>query len=98
MITFKEAEKIAFSKASGMTVCDEYKEAYRFFNPEDDTDGCGGDIVILKETGRAITFVQFIQNYHPEKKPSRRTMYGVMDDGWSEEIRRALESLGDNDD
>ena len=86
MITFEEAEKIAFSKTGGMTVCDEYEKAYRFFDPYNDADG-GCDIVVLKETGKAISFVQFILNYHPEKNPKRKTMYGVMDDGWSEEIR-----------
>ena len=109
MITFKEAEKIAFSKASGMNVCNEYEKAYHFFSKDIDTDGGFYDIVVMKEDGRTLTFTQFIQNYLPEKNPKRIEleyvetcgdipMIGIMDDGWSEEIRRALESLGDNDD
>lgn len=71
MITLEEAEKIAFSKASGMNVCDEYEEAFHFFNPDEEKDGGNGDIVVMKEDGRTKTFVQFLLNHHPEANPRR---------------------------
>ena len=100
MISFEEAEKIAFSKASGMNVCDEYEKAYHFFSKDIDTDGGFYDIVVLKENGRTMTFTQFLLKYYPEKNPKRINLIedcggveimtiGIMDDGWTEEIRRA---------
>ena len=100
MISFEEAEKIAFSKASGMNVCDEYEKAYHFFSKDIDTDGGFYDIVVLKEDGRTMTFTQFLLKYYPEKNPKRIELeyvetcggtptIGIMDDGWTEEIRRA---------
>ena len=74
MITYEQAEEIAFAQTDGMSVCDEYEKAYRFFNPEDDKEGGSGDIVILKENGQPLTFTQFILNYHPEKTPKRKTL------------------------
>ena len=102
MISFEEAENIAFSKASGMNVCDEYEKAYHFFSKDIDTDGGFYDIVVMKEDGRTMTFTQFILDYLPEKNPKRieleyvencggTPLIGIMDDGWREEIRRALE-------
>lgn len=49
--------------------CDEYEKAYVFYSDEEYEDGGNSCVVILKETGKAITFVQFILEYHPEKEP-----------------------------
>ena len=102
MITFEEAEKIACSKASGINVCDEYEKAYHFFSKDIETDGGFYDIVVMKEDGRTMTFTQFLLKYYPEKNPKRINLVedcggaeiktiGVMDEGWTEEIRSALE-------
>lgn len=102
MITFEEAERIALSKTMDINVCDEYEKGYHFYNKDNDSDGGFGDIVVLKENGRTRTFTQFILDCHPEKNPKRieleyvkncggTPMIGIMDDGWREEIQRALE-------
>ena len=102
MITFEDAKKTALSKATGIDVCDEYEKGYHFFSKDTDSDGGFGDIVVLKENGRTLSFTQFILDYLPEKKPKRVDLegaenrggaptIGIMDDGWQETIRRALE-------
>ena len=109
MISFKEAKRIAMSRAKGIDSCDEYKRGYHFFSTETDTDGGFGEVVILKEDGRALPFTQFLLNYRPEKEPKHLDMngeecvvdcggvrvIGIMDEGWAEEIRK---NTGLNDD
>lgn len=71
MITFEQAlEKANELLDRPAKACDEFKQAYRF---NDCSDSYGGftDVVILKETGEALTFIQFITRYHPEKRPKR---------------------------
>ena len=110
MITFEEAEKIALSRTMDINVCDEYEKGYHFFNKDIkiETVGGFGDIVVLKENGRTITFTQFILDYLPEKNPKRieleyvencggTPMIGIMDDGWREEIQRAIQSAKEDE-
>lgn len=108
MISFEEAEKIALSKASGMNVCDEYEKAYHFFSKDNDTDGGFYDIVVMKEDGRTMTFTQFLLKYYPEKNPKRINLIedccgaeimtiGIMDEGWREEIQRAIQSAKEDE-
>ncbi len=69
MITFEEAKKIA----DGLTIynsCNEYKLGWHFFNKtKEEVTGDAG-AVILKETGKAISFVSFLE-YHPEVHPKK---------------------------
>lgn len=50
--------------------CLEYENAWRF---SDDTISFGGfhNVVILKETGEALSFEQFISDYCPETNPKK---------------------------
>ena len=68
MISYEEAKKTAFKLSGKVNACREYKAAYHFYEKGADADGDNG-VVVLKENGRALTFVQFILAKHPEKTP-----------------------------
>ena len=69
MLTYEEAKKIALKLNDRFNACNEYEKAYLFYEKtEDETDGDSG-AVILKANGKAINFISFILNYHPEKNP-----------------------------
>lgn len=70
-LTYAEAKKVALGLSKRVNACNEYEKAYHFFEEtSDDIDGDAG-VVIMKETGRAVSFVQFILNSHPERNPKR---------------------------
>ena len=70
-MTYDEAKNIALSLNRRVNACNEYMKAYHFFEERDEEiDGDAG-VVVLKDTGRAIDFVQFILSVHPEKNPKR---------------------------
>ncbi|MDO5445335.1 MAG: hypothetical protein Q4F31_06935 [Eubacteriales bacterium] len=72
-MTFEEAMAIARKLNGNINCCHEYQSAYHFFDKTSDADGdCG--IVIMKETGKAMHFVQFLLDYSPEKKFVERSM------------------------
>ena len=64
MITYKEAKAIALKANKRVNKCYEFAKGYRFIDKDYDGDGDGG-VVVLKETGRAINWVDFILDYHP---------------------------------
>ncbi len=68
MTTYKEAKEIALKANKRVNTCREYDKAYHFFEKEYDGEGDNG-VIVLKETGRAINWISFILNYHPEKNP-----------------------------
>ncbi len=69
MITFKEAYAAALRLNDRVNRCNEYKDAFHFFKyTEEEIDGDSG-LVILKRDGRAVDFIQFINEFQPEKGP-----------------------------
>ena len=68
MVTYEQAKEIAVKANKKVNTCNEYKKAYHFFNKENDSVGDNG-VVVLKENGRAINWITFILDYHPEKTP-----------------------------
>lgn len=68
MITYEDAKKIAFKLSGNVNACREYNAAYYFYEKDVEKDGDDG-VVVLKDSGRALTFVQFILAKHPEKNP-----------------------------
>ena len=55
----------------GVNACNEYSVAYHFFKDTDEEiDGDAG-VVVMKDTGKAKSFPQFIVEDHPEKTPNR---------------------------
>lgn len=59
-ISFLEAQEIALRANPAVNDYSEYKMAYHFYaKPENGS--CGGrDVVVMKDTGEAKTFIQFI--------------------------------------
>lgn len=72
MVTFDEAYKIAISLTHNIDSCNEYEKAYHFFKKNNDIDGDAGPVV-LKENGKAISFVSFL-DYKPERTPKKITL------------------------
>lgn len=71
MLTYNEAKQIATRLNKNVNACNEYNKAYHFFvETDDEIDGDAG-VVVIKENGRALSFVPFLLNYHPEKNPKR---------------------------
>lgn len=64
MMSYGECKEIALSKNSKVDTCREFEEAYHFFEKDNDSDGDNG-VVVLKENGKALNWVPFILNYHP---------------------------------
>ena len=76
MVSFEVAYEIALSLDSTINSCNEYKDAYHFYEYTDyEVDGNDGP-VILKESGKAINFIAFIMNYHPETTPKKLVIPG----------------------
>lgn len=68
-ITYEEAKEIALKLSKKVNACKEYNKAYHFYKYDTEiiTGDCG--VVVLKDTGRAISFVSFLMDYHPERTP-----------------------------
>ena len=73
MITYEQAKEIAVKASKKVNACNEYEKAYHFFKKLNDGEFIEGDngVVVLKETGRAINWISFILDYHPEKSPKQ---------------------------
>lgn len=72
-MSFEEAREIAGNLNRNINTCHEYEAAYHFFDKFSDADGdCG--VVVMKETGKAMHFVQFLLDYSPEKKYVERSL------------------------
>ncbi len=71
-MTLEEALTIANEVYGDVNVCYEYKKAYHFiYETDDEIDGENG-VVIIKESGDAIGWMEFITDYMPEVKPIRK--------------------------
>ncbi|MBQ9709211.1 MAG: hypothetical protein IJV67_01125 [Clostridia bacterium] len=71
MVTYEQAKEIAVKANKKVNTCNEYKKAYHFFKKLNEDEIVEGDngVVVLKENGRAINWITFILDYHPEKNP-----------------------------
>lgn len=67
MISYEDAKKIALELNSDVNSCYEYDNAYNFF---DKNEVGAGDtsVVILKEDGKALNFVNYILDYATSNK------------------------------
>ena len=64
MVNYDEALKIAKELKNNIDACDEYDDAYLFKTKEDEyTLGGDGACIILKENGRAISQLEYFDNY-----------------------------------
>lgn len=68
-LTFEEAFEIAKQYVSKINYCDEYEEGFDFgyYTDEDIVDD--GGPVVIKKTGKVLTFTQFVRGFHPGRKP-----------------------------
>ena len=74
MVTFEEALEKARSIEKVVNGCIEYDKGYLFFDENYDGDGGDDGVVIVKEDGKAIGFVSFLCNYHPDPKFKKRSI------------------------
>lgn len=60
MLTFDEAKSIAFANKEKINKCTEHEDAFSFFY-DDGTAQDGGEnpIVVLKESGQILNFIQY---------------------------------------
>lgn len=66
MVSYEFALKKAKRLKKNVDHCEEDELAYTFFSKEDESMiGGDGPVTILKESGEAINFVSFIDEYHP---------------------------------
>lgn len=70
-MTYEEAKEQANKLVDDVNVCNEYKDAYHFFNESKEEKDGGYGVVIIKETGKAISWINFIMDYKPETNPKR---------------------------
>lgn len=67
MIGYEDAKKIALELNSDVNSCYEYDNAYNFFDKNE--VGVGDtSVVILKEDGKALNFVNYILDYATSNK------------------------------
>ena len=62
MISYEDAKKIALELNSDVNSCYEYDNAYNFFDKNEVGTG-DTSVVILKEDGKALNFVNYILDY-----------------------------------
>lgn len=66
---YEEAKAIALKLNKRFNACREFVKGYHFYEKTDEEiDGDFG-AVILKANGRAVNWITFILDYHPEKNP-----------------------------
>ena len=67
-MTLDQAKDAALKLNNKFNICDVYENGYHFYTYSDlDVDGDNGAVVL--EDGRVVTWIHFILNYHPSKKP-----------------------------
>ncbi len=67
-MTYEEAKAIAIVHNRGINACREYKEGYRFYSKDVQTDGGDCDFVVIKATGKCLPITTFIFRYKPSGK------------------------------
>lgn len=67
MISYEDAKKKALELNSDVNACYEFNNAYRFLDKNDDSAG-DKSVIILKEDGRALNYVDYILDYATSNK------------------------------
>lgn len=62
MISYEDAKDKALELNSDVNTCYEFDNAYRFLDKNDDSVG-DKSVIILKEDGRALNYVNYILDY-----------------------------------
>lgn len=62
MFSYEDAKKKALELNSDVNACYEFNNAYRFLDKNDDSTG-DKSVIILKEDGRALNYVDYILDY-----------------------------------
>lgn len=62
MISYEDAKDRALGLNSDVNACYEFDNAYRFLDKNDDSVG-DKTVIILKEDGRALNYVNYILDY-----------------------------------
>ena len=69
--TYSECKKIALEKNPKVNACYEYDNAYRFFEESNEEITGDFEVVVLKESGKAMGWVQYMFAFHPSKDLNR---------------------------
>ena len=64
-LTYSECKKIALEKNPDVNACYEYDNAFRFVEKTDVEIIGDFDVVVLKETGKTMGWVQYLFDYKP---------------------------------
>ena len=62
MISYEDAKEKALELNGDVNTCFEFNNAYRFLDKNDDSVG-DKSVIILKEDGRALNYVDYIMDY-----------------------------------
>ena len=68
-MTYQEAKKIALSIDEEMDTCHEYETAYAFSCSKGEVTYDDRIVVVIKETGEAVNWIQFIMDFEHEQFP-----------------------------
>lgn len=67
MISYEDAKKKALELNSDVNACYDFNNAYSFLDKNDDSTG-DKSVIILKEDGRALNYVDYILDYATSNK------------------------------
>lgn len=67
MISYEDAKKKALELNGDLNACYEFNNAYRFLDKNDDSVG-DKSVIISKEDGRALNYVNYILDYATSNK------------------------------
>lgn len=70
MISYDLAKRKALELNGGVNECYEFDNAYRFLDKNDDSTG-DKSVIILKEDGKALNYVNYILDYATSNKMKR---------------------------
>ena len=64
-LTYTECKNIALERNPKVNACFEYDNAYRFFEKSDIEITGDFEAVVLKETGKVMGWVSYLNEFHP---------------------------------
>lgn len=67
-MTYQEAKNKALMTNRNVNSCDEYKDGYHFYQERKEEWFGDSGFVIIKSTGRVLRWIDFIFQFHPERK------------------------------
>ena len=65
MLTYTECTNIALKRNPNVNACYEYDNAYRFIEKSNIEITGDFEVVVLKETGKAMGWVSYMNEFHP---------------------------------